>query len=501
MSDLGGKPVALNGARSGYPVLLWFRRDLRLSDNPAIDAAVALGQPIIPVYISDDADAGAWSPGGASRWWLHGSLSSLSSTIEARGNRLILKTGAADAVINSLLSETGAKSVYWNRRYEPWATKRDKELKTALQSKGIEARSFNTGLIREPWTVTTQKGEPYKVFTPFWKALRALGEPDEAKPAPSRIPAPADFPQSEELNSWGLLPTAPDWAGGLRGAWTPGEDAAHSRLNDFTDGSVFDYQDKRNLPGISGTSQLSPHLHFGEIGPRQVWYAVVASALARTGSPMPRGVETYLSEIAWREFCYHLLFHFPDLPTKPLRTEFSGFDWQNNADDLSAWQRGSTGYPIVDAGMRELWATGWMHNRVRMIVASFLIKDLLIDWRIGEEWFWDTLVDADLASNSASWQWVAGCGADAAPYFRVFNPTIQGTKFDPDGRYVRKWVPELAKLPDRLIHAPWTAKPIELADAGVELGRDYPMPIVDHSMARNRALERYKQLKAHQDGR
>jgi len=476
--------------------LLWFRRDLRLADNPALDAAVAIGRPVIPVYICDDADAGEWSPGGASRWWLHGSLSALSSEIEARGNRLILKTGPAEAVINELISETGATSVYWNRRYEPWATRRDEKIKTALKGKGMEARSFNAGLLKEPWAITTQKGEPYKVFTPFWKALRASGEPDQLKPAPQRIPAPNDFSKSDDLNSWGLLPTKPDWASGLRDAWTPGEDAAQSRLHDFIDAAVFDYQDKRNLPGVSGTSRLSPHLHFGEIGPRQIWHTVIASALAQTGSPMPRGAETYLSEIAWREFSYHLLFHFPELPLKPLRTEFSNFPWANDPDALSAWQRGATGYPIVDAGMRELWTTGWMHNRVRMIVASFLIKDLLIDWQTGEKWFWDTLVDADLASNAASWQWVAGCGADATPYFRVFNPTIQGTKFDPDGSYVRRWLPEVSRLPDRLIHAPWTAKPIELADAGIELGRDYPAPIVDHSIARNRALEKYKLLKA-----
>jgi deoxyribodipyrimidine photo-lyase len=476
--------------------ILWLRRDLRLTDNPALDAAVALGRPIIPVYISDDADAGEWSPGSASRWWLHGSLHALAAAIEARGNRLILKSGPASAVIDELLSETGATSVYWNRRYEPWATKRDEQIKSALKGGGLETRSFNASLLQEPWSVTTQKDEPYSVFTPFWKALRALGSPDRPRPAPARIPAPSVFPQSEKLESWRLLPIKPDWAGGLRDTWTPGEEAAHSRLNDFTDATVFDYQNRRNLPGVSGTSRLSPHLHFGEIGPRQIWNAVVTSALAHTGSPMPRGVEAYLSEIAWREFSYHLLFHFPQLPTHPLRAKFSALQWQNDPEGLSAWQRGLTGYPIVDAGMRELWATGWMHNRVRMIVASFLIKDLLIDWRTGEEWFWDTLVDADLASNSASWQWVAGCGADAAPYFRVFNPSLQGEKFDSDGNYVRKWVPELARLPNRLIHAPWTAKPIELADTGIKLGRDYPMPIIDHAMARNRALERYNLIKA-----
>ncbi|MGY9016449.1 MAG: cryptochrome/photolyase family protein, partial [Rhodospirillales bacterium] len=365
-----------------------------------------------------------------------------------------------------------------------------------LKDKGIEARSFNATLLREPWEVNTQKGCPYKVFTPFWRALRALGEPIQPKLAPVRIQAPSIFPQSDELKAWGLLPTAPDWAGSLRNTWKPGEEAALSRLGDFIDSAVFDYQDKRNLPGVSGTSRLSPHLHFGEISPRQIWTAVVSSALARTGNPMPGSVETYLSEIAWREFSYHLLFHFPELPSEPIRNEFAYFQWRDDPEGLSAWKRGLTGFPIVDAGMRQLWATGWMHNRVRMIVASFLVKDLLIDWRIGGEWFWDTLVDADLASNSASWQWVAGCGADAAPYFRVFNPILQGAKFDPNGAYVREWVPELAKLSDRLIHAPWTAKPIELADAGIELGLDYPSPIVDHAIARVRALERYKEIKA-----
>ena len=479
--------------------ILWIRNDLRLSDNPALDAAVALGRPIIIVYIADNAHAGEWLPGAASRWWLHGSLSALSSAIKARGNQLILKTGSTDAVLSELLSETGATGVYWNRRYEPGTTERDEKLKTALKRRGVEVRSFNASLIREPWAITTQKGGPYKVFTPFWKALRTLGEPDTPTPMPSLIPAPSCFPESDNLNSWGLLPRTPDWAGGLRKAWTPGEEAAHSRLNDFTDGAVFDYQDKRNLPAVAGTSRLSPHLHFGEISPRQIWNAVIDRALAQTGRPMPRGVETYLSEIAWREFSYHLLFHFPEMPVKPLRSEFSNFPWVDDSDALHAWQHGLTGYPIIDAGMRELWATGWMHNRVRMIVASFLIKDLLIDWRTGEEWFWDTLVDADLASNSASWQWVAGCGAHAAPYFRVFNPSLQGEKFDPKGHYVRAWVPELSGLPDRLIQTPWSAKPIELADAGIKLGRNYPTPIVDHSKARNRALEIYKYLKAGHD--
>jgi len=475
--------------------IVWFRRDLRLCDNPALDAAIARGRPIVAVYVNDDADADRWKPGGASRWWLHGSLRALAAALEDRGNRLVLRTGSAADILDDLVAETGATAVYWNRRYEPWATSRDEKIKSALKDRGIETRSFNASLLAEPWEVATRQGGPYKVFTPFWKALRTLGSPDRPTPAPARITAPEAIPKGEDLSSWGLRPERPDWAGGLRRNWEPGEDHALSRLTDFVESAVFDYRDRRNLPALPGTSRLSPCLHFGEIGPRQVWNAVVGSALERTGSPDPRGVEVYLSEIAWREFSYHLLFHFPELPSSPLRAEFEDFRWRNEPVDLAAWQRGSTGYPIVDAGMRELWTTGWMHNRVRMIVASFLIKDLLIDWRTGADWFWDTLLDADLASNSASWQWVAGCGADAAPYFRIFNPTIQGTKFDPDGGYVRKWVPELAGLSDAAIHAPWDAKPIDLADAGIDLGRTYPMPMVDHRAARRRALDTLARIK------
>ncbi len=475
--------------------LLWFSRDLRLTDNPALAAAIARGGPIVPVFVLDDVDAGEWAPGGASRWWLHGSLRALDDSLRQRGAALVLRRGPAEIVINQLLDQTGADAVYWNRRYEPWATARGERLKTALRNRGIEARSFNSALIREPWTVTTQKGEPYRVFTPFWKALRATGVSEPAAAAPARIPGPATAPESEPLSSWALRPTAPDWAGGMQAMWTPGEAGAQVRLDDFAAGAASDYRDTRNMPGVAGTSRLSPHLHFGEIGPRQIWRSITAQALARTGNPMPSGVETYLSEIAWREFSYHLLFHFPTLPEAPLRPEFARFPWADDAKGLAAWQRGLTGYPIVDAGMRELWSTGWMHNRVRMIVASFLIKDLLLHWRAGETWFWDTLVDADLASNSASWQWVAGCGADAAPYFRVFNPSLQGAKFDPNGDYVRRWVPEIAKLPNSLLHSPWEARPIELADAGIHLGRTYPAPIVEHGGARQRALEAFKRIK------
>ena len=475
--------------------LLWFGRDLRLTDNPALAAALARAGPVIPIFLFDHAEAGAWAPGGASRWWLDASLAALDRDLRARGSRLILRRGPAAEALDRLIAETGAEAVYWNRRYEPWAVARAERLKASLKGRGLDVRSFNAALLREPWTLATQQGGPYRVFTPFWKALRAEPIDPPCAPAPKRIPAPDRFPESDRLGDWKLRPSKPDWAGGLRAAWQPGEAAAQARLADFADAAVLDYRDQRGRPDRNGTSRLSPHLHFGEIGPRQIWHAVTEQALARTGSPMPVGAETYLSEIAWREFSYHLLFHFPHLPDRPLRAEFAGFPWAEVAAGLEAWQRGRTGYPIVDAGMRQLWQTGWMHNRVRMITASFLIKDLLLPWNTGQAWFWDTLVDADLANNAASWQWVAGSGADAAPYFRVFNPSLQGEKFDPDGTYIRRWVPELAQLPDKLIHAPWTAQPIALQGAGIRLGHDYPMPIIDHAGARQRALDAFKTLR------
>jgi deoxyribodipyrimidine photo-lyase len=480
---------------AGGTTLLWFGRDLRLTDNPALAAALARGGPVIPIFLLDDAESGAWAPGGASRWWLDASLAALDRDLGQRGSRLILRRGPAQQALDRLIEETGADAVYWNRRYEPWAVARAEKLKAALKQRSLEVHSFNSALLREPWTLKTQQGGPYRVFTPFWKALRAEAIELPGAAAPEHLPAPKQFPASDRLDDWQLRPSKPDWAGGLREAWQPGEAGAQERLADFAETSVLAYHDQRDRPGRDGTSRLSPHLHFGEIGPRQIWRAVTAQALAQTGSPMPAGVETYLKEIAWREFSYHLLFHFPHLPDQPLRAEFADFPWAEDAVGLKAWQRGRTGYPIVDAGMRQLWQTGWMHNRVRMIVASFLIKDLLLPWQAGEAWFWDTLVDADLANNAASWQWVAGSGADPAPYFRVFNPSLQGAKFDPNGTYVRRWVPELAKLPDTLVHAPWTARPVELQAAGIRLGHDYPTPIVDHAGARHRALEAFKTLR------
>ena len=475
--------------------VVWFSQDLRLADNPALAAALDRGAPILPVYILDDDDAGDWKLGGASRWWLHKSLEALRADLKQRGADLILRHGPAEQVIFDLIAETGADAVYWNRRYEPLTIARNERLKAALGHKGVQARSFNGALLHEPWTIQTKAGGPYKVFTPFARALRDAGAASPGAAAPKSIPFPSKRPNSDDLDQWALLPTKPDWAGGMREAWTPGEASAREQLDDFCDGAVEHYASGRNRPGIAGVSRLSPHLHFGEISPRQVWAAVSAAGVARGGHHISSDAETYLSEILWREFAHHLLFHFPEMPTKAMHPEFEAMPWSDAHKPLEAWRRGLTGYPIVDAGMRELWTTGWMHNRVRMIVASFLIKHLMIDWRVGEAWFWDTLVDADLPANAMNWQWVAGCGADAAPYFRIFNPMLQGEKFDTDGAYVRRWVPEIAGLPDKLLHTPWAAKAIDLKDAGIELGRTYSRPIVDHEFARKRALAAYRDIR------
>lgn len=474
---------------SPAPTIVWLRQDLRLVDNPTLIAAAAEGRPVVPVYILDTAGEGAWPPGGATKWWLHHSLAALARDLDTRGSRLVLRRGAAAAVLDALVAETGAASVFWNRRYEPAAIARDTAIKKALETRGIVAKSFNASLLFEPWTVRNKAGAPYRVFTQFWKTCLAGDEPPLPVPAPNRLAAPAAWPKSDALDSWKLLPTKPDWAGGLRDNWTPGEAGANARLDRFLDAAVETYKEDRNRPDLEGTSRLSPHLHFGEIGPRQCFHA----ARARAGRS--KGAEHFLSELGWREFSHHLLYQRPDLPETALRDDFRGFPWADDAANLAAWQRGRTGYPIVDAGMRELWHTGWMHNRVRMIVASFLVKHLLLPWQRGEEWFWDTLVDADLANNAASWQWVAGCGADAAPYFRIFNPILQGAKFDPEGAYTRRWVPELAKLPTDHLFAPWEAPQSTLRAAGIELGTDYPKPLVDHGTARARALAAFQSLR------
>jgi deoxyribodipyrimidine photo-lyase len=463
------------------PLLVWFRQDLRLADNPALREAIATGAPVIPLYVLDDATPGAWAAGGASRWWLHRSLVSLAGDLAKLGLRLILRRGAARACLDALIAETGAAGVYWNRCYEPFAIARDKAIKADLEARGLAARSFNAGLLFEPWTIASKSGTPFRVFTPFWKACLAGAAPALPLPAPKRASGPAAWPASDALADWALLPAKPDWAGGFS-IWTPGEAGAQERLASFIERALDGYAGLRDRPDIEATSRLSPHLHFGEISARQCFHA-------------GRRSEKFLAELGWREFAHHLLFAIPDLPETALRAEFRDFPWRDDDTKLRAWQKGRTGYPIVDAGMRELWQTGWMHNRVRMIAASFLVKHLLLPWQAGQAWFWDTLVDADLASNSASWQWVAGCGADAAPYFRIFNPMLQGTKFDPSGHYVRRFVPELARLPDAYLHTPWEAPEDVLRLAGVELGVDYPHPIVDHGEARARALAAFQSLK------
>jgi len=472
---------------SARPVIVLFRNDFRVADNGALSAACDSGAEVVPLFVLDEANA-ARPAGAARRWWMHHSLSALSDKLAERGGRLNLRHGATDTVLAELLEETGAGAVFWNRRYDPSELALDEWLRTDLEKHGIVVKSFEGTLLHEPWRLLTQSGGPYKVYTPFWRALS--DEMDRTHPVdpPDKIRGWRGELVSDHLYDLGLLPSL-NWAEGFAERWSPGEDGARERLHDFLRHDLATYEKERDLPGAQSTSRLSPHLAHGEITPR----LILAALKERRGAH--GSAEKFRKELAWREFSYHLLFHSPDLHRRNFRKEFDGLPWRDDERGLSAWQRGRTGYPIVDAGMRELWTTGWMHNRVRMIVASFLVKHLLVDWRHGERWFWDTLVDADCANNPASWQWVAGSGADAAPYFRIFNPTLQGEKFDPDGDYVRRHVPELAGLPNQYIHKPWEAPPGVLEESAVRLGRSYPLPIVNHQNARERALLVYETLK------
>ncbi len=475
--------------------LVWFRRDLRLSDNPALSVALERCQRVIPVYIQAPDEEAPWQPGSASRWWLHHSLEALDRGLRALGSRLIVRQGASLENLTQLLAESGATHVYWNRLYEPAIIERDTQIKRTLRSQGLTRETFNAALLLEPWTIETGAGSPYRVFTPFWKACQSRLTECAPQPFPSSLPPVSEDIASLPLEALTLLPSIA-WDQGFYQAWQVGENAAQRRLNEFLETAVSDYPAARDRPDLPATSRLSPHLHFGEIGPRQILHAARTQMLARASPGNVSGGEAYLRQLGWREFAHHLLYHFPETTEAPLNVRFADFPWDRDYQSrLQAWQQGQTGYPIVDAGMRELWRTGWMHNRARMIVGSLLTKNLLIPWQEGARWFWDTLVDADLANNTLGWQWIAGCGADAAPYFRIFNPMRQAERFDPKGHYVRRWVPELAKLPDKYLQQPWEAPAAVLAASGVELGRTYPKPIVDFRSSRAGALQAYEQIK------
>ena len=474
------------------PTIFWFRQDLRLADLPGLQAATQCG-PVIPVFVWDEALGGDWAPGGASRWWLHHSLTRLRDALAKQNCTLVLRKGETGAVLEDLLVETGAGGIYASRQYQPWAGKLEEEVLGLCNRHDAVFKRYPGTLLFEPEAVRTGSGTPFKVFTPFWKACLKLPAPPQPLAVPE-LRAADTQPTSDDLADWDLLPTAPNWASGWEDLWAPGEDGASEALHQFLTGHVADYGDGRDFPAQPNTSKLSPFLKFGEISPRQVWWT--AQAMKQGDPAHSSSIDKFLSEIGWREFCNHLVAQFPEMPDRAFNSKFDHFPWRSDTDLLQAWQKGQTGYPIVDAGMRELWQTGFMHNRVRMVVASFLTKHLLTHWRLGELWFWDCLLDADLASNACSWQWVGGSGADASPYFRIFNPVAQGEKFDKAGHYTRRWVPEIAELPDKYLHKPWEAPELTLATAGITLGEHYPHPIVDHRAARESALAAYATLKS-----
>ena len=471
------------------PAIVWFRQDLRLADNPALDAAAAMELPILPVYVLDDDNAGEFKIGAASRWWLHQSLQSLNDDL---GGTLCCLKGPADLVLPKLARETNAVGVFWNRCYEPWRIDRDKRIKRELLNAGHLVRSFNGSLLFEPPHVAKSDGSPYRVFTPYYRkgCLDSNLTPRRPLSKPAALETIGIDDDAATIGALNLLPEV-NWYAGIEESWQPGEQGAYEQMMWFLDAGIRGYNALRDRPDRRNVSRLSPHLHFGEISPHTLWHE--ANRL-EDFNELAEDIECFKRELGWREFSHYLLYYQPTMPQQNLQRRFDRFPWRADQEPLERWQRGSTGYPIVDAGMRELWHTGYMHNRVRMIVASFLVKNLLQDWRHGAAWFWDTLVDADLANNSASWQWVAGCGADAAPYFRIFNPVTQGRKFDPDGVYVRRFVPEIAGLPDKYVHCPFEADETVLAEAGVKLGHDYPMPIVELKSSRERALAALAEL-------
>lgn len=472
------------------PSIVWFRRDLRLADNLALSRAVATEAPVICLYIREPGDRWAGANGAAQAWWLHHSLSALDKSLRIRGNRLVTMSGDPRHLVEWLVEKSGAEAVFWNRRYDGPGRELDSEIKARLKERGIRVESSPGFLLHDPSGLKTKQGRHYSVYTPFWKAFENAYQPSDAIAPPDRIASAGLEFDSEPIESWKLLPSRPNWAAGLDARWTPGETGAQAHLKSFLAKQLGGYSGRRDFPADLYTSRLSPHLAFGEISPHAIWRAtesVEADEIDLT---------RFRKELVWRDFAWHTLFHNPRLDSVSLDRRFDHFDWSGTSAHLDTWKHGMTGYPIVDAGMRELWHTGTMHNRVRMIATSFLIKDLLIDWREGERWFRDTLVDADAASNPFNWQWVAGCGADASPFFRIFNPILQGEKFDATGEYVRRWCPELAKVPDAVVHRPFEAEESVLKKAGVTLGGNYPLPVVDHASARDAALAALKAVRA-----
>jgi len=481
------------------PAIVWFRDDLRLADHPALNAAVASGNPVLAIYILDEVSDGIRSMGAAQKWFLHHALLGLSYGLKSFGSRLDVFEGSSTEIIRRLAAETGASAIYWNRRCGEAELAIDAGLKSALHKNGLTVKSFQGNLLHEPYSLKTGSDGPYRVYSPFWRAITSQGEPREPMQAPDKIGSATCPDGTIGIDDLRLLPSRPNWAKGWEEVWQADEKGAAKMLETFLDEGLNGYATGRDFPSKQHVSRLSPFLRFGLISPYQIWHATRhAQAAERVNA---KDAEKFLKEIAWREFSHHLLFHFPYLGKKNHQEKFDSFPWKWANDDpkvendLTAWKKGQTGYPIVDAGMRELWQTGYMHNRVRMIVASFLVKHLLIHWQEGEKWFWDTLIDGDPANNTASWQWVAGSGADAAPYFRVFNPIIQGKKFDTKGDYVRTYVPELANLPDKHLHAPWEAPEDVLKEADITLGQSYPRPIIEHSRGRERALAAFEELK------
>ena len=474
------------------PIVVWLRNDLRLDDNPALAHAADTGRPVVPLLVFDEETKGPRPLGGAHKWWLHHSIEALSGDLEKVGSGLVIRRGASAAVVPAVVREAEAGALWFNRRYQQASDALDDEIAASMPD--VDSRSFRGHILHDPAAVKTKTGGYYKVYTPFWKNLTGGHAPRDPIDPPARLAKPEKgLPQSDDLRSWKLLPVGPDWSSGFSPDWVPGEAAARERFAMFCDALLDDYPRGRERPGQDATSRMSPHLRFGEISPFRLWHEAEAAASRR--SVPADAMERFKKELVWRDFNYHLLFHFGALGTENFNSRFDALPWRQSPGDLRAWQKGMTGYPIVDAGMRQLWQTGWMHNRLRLIVGSFLTRDLLIDWREGERWFWDALVDGDEASNTSQWQWIGGTGADAQPFFRIFNPVAQGQKFDGKGEYIRRFVPELAGLSDRDIHSPWTAGAAALEKAGVTLGKTYPAPIVDHAEARDRALAAYRSIR------